>query len=73
MVNEIKKSIYYDYDSNPGTQDATNKQILEVLLLYAKRSFMHRHLRETHYSLAVVGGLATAYSHGTESEGKSIH
>ena len=33
----------------------------------------HRHLREIDCSLAIVGGTATAYSHDTESRGKSIH
>ena len=33
----------------------------------------NRHLREIDCSLAIVGGLATAYSQGVETRGKSIY
>ena len=38
-----------------------------------RQRFAHRHLREIDCSLAIVGGPATAYSHGAEFGGKSIH
>ena len=55
------------------TKSGTQVRFCSTHLLLWMVGFKHRHIREIDCSLAVGGRQAAAYSHGPESEGKSIH